>query len=101
MATKFAQSSGNYDKDVCDSGESAKKYLYDSPGQDKKKFSNFPTSAVKDYSGVGGKQKLSQKATPPMDSGEGQGRQSNEGGQPKPSAPKGSNKMKAPKRGAM
>lgn len=80
MATKFAREHGDYDKKVYDSGEKCSEYLMENPGQDKKKFSDYPTNRVKDYSGVGGKQKLKQGINKPMDSGEGMGKQKNEGG---------------------
>lgn len=98
MAAKIGQQHGNYDKDVCDSGEAAKKYLYDSPGQSKAKFANNEQKSTVKQSAKGAKQSIN----PPMDSGEGKAKQSNEGGQPKPSKPTPySDKKKAPKVGAM
>lgn len=74
MATKFTRVNSDYDKKV---KESDSEYP-----QDKKKFGNYMgEKSVKPYSGVENtKQKLSQKINEPMDSGEGQGAQKNEGG---------------------
>lgn len=74
MATKFAREQGDYDTYVCDSGEAKKEYLFESPGQDKKKFSK-PNNTIK-YSA----KQPSQKENKIMDSGEGQGSQKAEGG---------------------
>ena len=82
MAAKVGRSSGDYDNKVYDSGEPCSDYLMDSPGQAKAKFANnTQKDSVKAYSGVEStKQKLSQKINEPMDSGEGDGAQKEEGG---------------------
>lgn len=109
MATKFARTAGGYEKKTYDSGTKESCELFVSPGQDKKKFGNYAgEKSVKPYSGVEHtKQKLSQKINTPMDSGEGRGRQKNEGGSetsnihPTKGKPSTGNKAKAPARGDM
>ena len=69
MAVKFTGVSGSYDKSVKESDSEHK--------QDSKKFGNM-TNKVIENSGT--KVKYSNKVNKPMDSGEGQGSQKNEGG---------------------
>lgn len=103
MAAKVGRSSGDYATKVYDSGEPCNDYLMDAPGQAKGKFAdNLQKDSVKAYSGVENtKQKLSQKANEPMDSGEGAGAQKEEGGSPKTRTYSDSRKRDAGKIGPM